>query len=97
MSPKVSDALKASVRNAVISVVPEAEIERISVEERTIEEMERALFIDVWHVKTGTSFDASIIRRVRDAVFNSLHGVDDERYPYVRHHIPEGRRVTEAA
>jgi hypothetical protein len=97
MSRRISDDLAAAIRAAVYSVVPEAEIDRIEIEERLDEEGEPTIRIHIWHQANGQEFNTLILRRTRDAVFDNLYDRGERRYPYLRHHIPDNRRVTEPA
>ena len=57
---------------------------------------DEAIFVELWYRLSTSEFDPELMTRVRSAVRAMLVDNDEDRFPFIRHHLPDGQKVKAA-
>ena len=96
MKRDLSDDLKAKVRAIIDDMLGQYDIEQCRFEVRDDATGDEAIFIDLTYRLNAKEFDGSVINQLRSAVRSVLIDSGDDRFPYIRHRLPEGQKVKAA-
>ena len=85
----VEDALKSVVEKTLAGHA----INRFTIQSGEDAGGDEAIFVDLYYNKNEKEFDPELNHTVRSAARAELFRLGEQRFPYIRHHLPAGQRI----
>ena len=92
----LSKKLTSEIKSIIDRMLDQYEIEKYAIRVENDASGDEAIFVELWYRLDAREFDPSVIGAVQTAVSRMLQEHDEVRFPYIRHHLPEGQKVKEA-
>jgi hypothetical protein len=92
----LEQATRTKIEAIIDGMLQQYDLETCGIEVARDSSGDEAIFIDICYRLNAIEFDASAINAVRSAVRSMLIENGEERFPYIRHHLPSGQKVKAA-
>ena len=92
----LSKKLTGEIKSIIDRMLDQYDIEKYALSVAHDATGDEAIFVDLWYRLGVREFDPSVIAAVRSTVSKMLQEHNESRFPYIRHHLPEGQKVKAA-
>jgi hypothetical protein len=88
--------LKSGIKTIIDGMLSQYDLETCGIEVAEDASGDDAIFVDLCYRLSPKEFDPTLISDVRSAVREMLIANGEYRFPFIRHHLPDGQKVKAA-
>ena len=93
MSEQVSEQVRQAIDEILRKDLEPYGYQRAEIEAREDHSGDPAIFVDALYGRTDLAVDVDVVARITHKLRNRLWELNEERFPYVKHHFDEDRKV----
>lgn len=90
---KLKQELRDQIKTIIDGMLKQYDIETVDIAVADDWSGDESIFIDLRYQLSPDAFDPADMGKVRSAVRSMLEENEDLRFPYIRHHLPDGQKV----